>query len=337
MIDALPDPVSADQRPLVSVLLIAYRQEHLIEAALESVLAQDYSPLEIIVSDDCSPDRTFDVMADVVRRYDGPHRVILNRNEKNEGISAHLSKLARMSRGELLVVAAGDDVSAPERCRRLVEFWLAHNRTPDLISSDLVELDARGDTHARIAPTDLGRYRSFDDWLAGRPYVVGAAHAWSRRLFDRFGDMMPGAMAEDQIMTFRAIMTGGALSLREPLVRYRHGGLSRKRRWKTVDDFIARILQTNRFALAEVTQLIRDADTAGVGPRMRDALAGKIARESYTRDVFAAEGLAAKLRLLATASRVKPGFRIRMFLYAACPAVYAPVFALKRWLARDAR
>jgi glycosyltransferase involved in cell wall biosynthesis len=334
MIADLPDSAPSDRRPLVSVLLIAYRQQDLIADALESVLAQDYSPLEIIASDDCSPDGTFDVMADVVRRYAGPHRVILNRNEKNEGISAHLSKLAGMSRGELLVIAAGDDVSKPERCRRLVEFWLAHNCMPDLIASDLIELDAQGDTHARVAPTDLGGYRSFDDWLANRPHLVGAAHAWSRRLFDRFGGMMPGAMAEDQIMTFRAIMGGGALSLREPLVCYRHGGLSRKRRWNSVDDFIARILQTNQFALVEVAQLIRDAETAGVGARMRIALAGKEARECYTRDVFAADGLASKLHLLTTGSRVKLGFRIRMFLYAACPAVYAPLFALKRWLAR---
>ncbi|MFC0400810.1 glycosyltransferase [Paraburkholderia rhizosphaerae] len=325
---------SFNSRPLVSVLLIAYRQENLVAAALNSILAQDYTPLEIIVSDDCSPDQTYEVMAAIVQRYDGPHTVILNRNPYNHGISAHLTKLAQMSHGELLVVAAGDDISVPHRCSRLVDFWLAHDRKPDLIASDLVELDEDGLVRSQVSPTDLARYRSVDDWAASAPYVVGAAHAWSRRLFDRFGDMMPGAMAEDQIMTLRAIMNGGgAINLREPLVQYRVGGLSRKRRWKSVNEFIARIKQTNQFALAEITQFVRDAELAGYGAKMRAALDSKLARENYTRAVFAADRLGAKLYLLATTRRVKLGFRLRMFLYAACPIVYSPVFTVKYWLA----
>jgi hypothetical protein len=108
--------------------------------------------------------------------------------------------------------------------------------------------------------------------------------------------------------------------------------LSRKRRWKSVDDFVARVKQTNEFALAEVAQLLRDAESAGVGPRMREALAAKQARENYTRDVFAANTFGDKIYQLANASRVKFGFRLRMFLYATCPAVYSPIFAVKRWL-----
>jgi glycosyltransferase involved in cell wall biosynthesis len=315
------------------VLLIAYNQQHVIADAVRSVLAQTYTPLEILISDDCSPDRTFALIQQTARDYAGPHRVVLNRNERNEGISAHLSKLARMSRGKLLFVAAGDDISVPDRCSRVVEFWLQHDSKPDLIATDLADLDSSGQTCGRLSPTDLGKYRSFEDWLADRPHVVGAAHTWSRRLFERFGDIMPGAMAEDQIMTFRAVMSGGALSLREPLVLYRRGGLSQKRRWKSVHDFIARIEQTNRFALAEVAQLLLDADTAGVGPRMREALAAKQARENYTRDMFSADNLRDKVRLMASASRVAIGLRLRMFLYATCPVVYSPIFAVKHWRA----
>ena len=329
--ERVPDAAPPPSGPLVSMLLIAYKQQDVIADAVRGALAQTYSPLEILISDDCSPDRTFEAIEEAVRGYSGPHRVVVNRNTRNEGITAHLSKLARMSEGELLFVTAGDDVSAPERCARVVQTWLAHERKPDLIATDLTELDGEGRTHGRISPSDLSTYRGFDDWLARPPYVVGAAHTWSRRLFERFGEMMPGAMAEDRIMTFRALMSGGAISLREPLVLYRHGGLSRKRRWKSVEDFIARIIQTNRFALVEIDQLLRDAQTAGVGPRMRDALAAKAAREQYTRDVFASERLSARLTMLFTRRGVKLGFRIRMFLYAACPAVYAPVFAVKRW------
>ncbi|WP_250499849.1 glycosyltransferase [Caballeronia sp. GAWG1-5s-s] len=55
MTDDLPDSAPSDRRLLVSVLLVAHRQKDLIADALESVLAQDYSSLEIIASDNCSP------------------------------------------------------------------------------------------------------------------------------------------------------------------------------------------------------------------------------------------------------------------------------------------
>ncbi len=316
-------------RPLVSMLLIAYNQANVIGDAIAGALAQTYSPLEILISDDCSPDGTWAAIEAATRDYRGPHRLVLNRNERNAGITAHLSQLAAMSHGELLVVTAGDDISVPERCERLVECWNALDRRVDLIASDLMELGSASPDAGRMAPTDLGQYRSFADWARERPWVVGASHAWSRRLFERFGPMLPGAMAEDQIMTFRAIMTGGAHSLREPLVHYRRGGLSGKKRYRSVEQFIARVKATTTFGLAESEQFQRDAQIAGVGEVMRELLVPKLAREHYARDVFVREGLAAKLGLLFGTQGVKWGFKLRMFLYAACPWVYRPFFAVR--------
>lgn len=333
-------PANDTSRPLVSMLLIAYNQASVVADAVAGALAQTYSPLEILISDDCSTDGTWAAIEAAVRDYRGPHRLVLNRNEQNAGISAHLSKVAAMSQGALLVVAAGDDVPVPERCARLVDCWNALGQRVDLIASDLVEFESAavspdaGHDVGRIAPTDLGQYHHFDDWARERPWVVGASHAWSRRLFERFGPMLPGAMAEDQIMTFRAIMSGGAYSLREPLVRYRRGGLSGKKRFRTVEQFIARVKLTTAFGLAESEQFQRDAQIAGVAEPMRALLVPKLARERYARDVFAASGFGAKLALLLHTPDVKIGFKIRMFLYAACPCVYKPFFALRSLLKR---
>ncbi len=324
------------------MLLIAYNQASLVADAIAGALEQTYSPLEILISDDCSTDDTWAAIEAAVRDYRGPHRLVLNRNEQNAGISAHLSKLAAMSQGDLLVVAAGDDVSVPERCARCVDCWNALGQRVDLIAADLVEFESgtadsgqdSGRDSGRITPTDLGQYKSFDDWARERPWLVGAAHAWSRRLFERFGPMLPGAMAEDQIMTFRAVMSGGAHSLREPLVRYRRGGLSGKKRYRTVEQFIARVKLTTAFGLVESEQFLRDAQIAGVGEPMRALLVPKLAREHYARDVFAAPGFGAKFALLLRTPNVKAGFKWRMFLYAACPGVYRPFFALRALVKR---
>lgn len=325
-----PSPCPAPAKPLVSVLLIAYNQEKLVADAVRSVLAQTYDPLEIIISDDASSDGTFAAIEAAVRGYGGPHQVVTRRNTSNEGISAHLSRLAAMAHGELLFVAAGDDMSAPNRCERVVEYWLEHDRRPDLIATDLADMDETGAVHERMAPTDLGTYRSFDDWVAQQPWLIGAAHTWSRRLFERFGPMMAGTAAEDQVMTFRAIVSGGALSLREPLVWYRRGGLSRKRRYQTVAELVGRLRQGNGFALAEVAQLQHDAEIAGLGDRMRAALAPKLAREQFIEAMFKARSIGERLALISGSHNVKWGLRIRMLLYSTCPAVYVPTLWIKR-------
>src|SRR5690606_870089 len=62
-------------RPLVTFAVLAYQQEDLIRQAIEAAFAQTYSPLEIILSDDGSGDRTFEVIERMAAAYDGPHSV----------------------------------------------------------------------------------------------------------------------------------------------------------------------------------------------------------------------------------------------------------------------
>ena len=100
-------------KPLVSYCLFTYNQERYIKETVEAALAQIYSPLEIVISDDCSQDATFTIIEEVVRDYNGPHKVIINRNEKNMGIGEHVSLLASLSTGEFLVTVGGDDISNP--------------------------------------------------------------------------------------------------------------------------------------------------------------------------------------------------------------------------------
>lgn len=323
-----------DAHPLVSILLIAYRQRDTVGEALHAALAQTYEPLEIIASDDASGDGTWEALCAAAEGYAGPHRLRLNRNEANLGIGAHLSRLAQMAAGELLVVAAGDDVSLPQRVQRIVEAWLAHDRRPDVIASALADLDAEGRVHGEIVPTDLARYTSLAQWAAEPPHVVGAAQAWTKRLFDRFGPLPPGTVAEDLVMVFRAIGSGGAITLREPLVQYRRGGISRRRRNLHARDVVERLLKNNRHALVETEQMLRDARLMGryeeIGPHLERVLD----RERFIAALFGAGNLMQKLRIALTSHGQPLALRLRLLTYAAAPWLLAPFFALKRLAAR---
>ena len=323
-------PAAPIALPLVTMLLLGYQQQASIGAAIVGALNQTYANLEIVISDDASSDATFAAMQAAVADYRGPHRVILNCNPLNLGIGAHINRMVGLSHGELLFIAAGDDVSLPQRCARVVDAWLASNRQLDLIAAHLVDMDAHGALHAPLVPTDLSTYRDAADWLARPPYVIGAAQAWTRRVYDRFGPLPEATMGEDMLMVFRAILAGGAVTLPEVLVHYGRGGISRRRRTLSADDVTQRLSKNNRSALVELPQLLADAQAAGQLDAVREVLTQRLAREHFIRDIFAAPDAITRTRLALRASEVAPAVRARLWVYAVAPWLLAPLFAMKR-------
>src|SRR5690554_7860762 len=96
---------TTQERPLVTFALFAYNQEEYIREAVEGAFSQTYEPLEIILSDDCSTDRTFEIMQAMAAEYTGPHEIRVRRNEGNVGVIDHVLKVAKVSKGKLFIVA----------------------------------------------------------------------------------------------------------------------------------------------------------------------------------------------------------------------------------------
>jgi len=140
-------PRQTAERPLVTFAVFAYNQERYIREAVEGAFSQTYSPLEIILSDDCSSDRTFEIMEEMAREYRGPHLVKVRRNINNLGTLAHLLSVARIADGIFLVVAAGDDISFTERTETMVQIMLAAPQDVAVASSDDVIFDDAGNIY----------------------------------------------------------------------------------------------------------------------------------------------------------------------------------------------
>ena len=202
----------------VSILLVAWRAADTIVAAIDGALAQTV-PCEIIVSDDASPDDTYDVACRHVEGYAGPHRVIVRRSETNRGLGRHLSELMAIARGDVFVVMAGDDIARPRRVEACVA---AFSENPDvyIVGSAVDEIDLHGrplrqGVRHMPAAFDLAYFLR-----AGKlATVLGATIAIRRDVFDRFGPLVAGA--EDNILSLRAAVLGRGLCLAEALVDYR--------------------------------------------------------------------------------------------------------------------
>lgn len=172
-----------EERPLVTFALFAYNQEEYIREAVEGALSQTYEPLEIILSDDCSTDRTFEIMKEMAATYQGVHCVSIRRNPLNLGVLRHLIRVAREARGDFMVLSAGDDISQPTRSSRLVGMWL---KGFDGVYSNFDLIDRESKLIATNR-SPLGTASSRLPWLknvACDHFVYGATSSYAKEIID---------------------------------------------------------------------------------------------------------------------------------------------------------
>jgi glycosyltransferase involved in cell wall biosynthesis len=210
----------------VSFIVFAYNQESLVREAVAGAFAQTYQPLEIILSDDASPDGTFRIMEEMAAAYDGPHKVVLNRNPQNLGITAHVDRATEISTGELLLQNSGDDVSVPDRTEKMVAAWLASGRRSKAIHTARYRLDYDGINHGVIDDERVIAHMTPLEMIRDHGTLVGASLAWTRDLHEIFGPMAPAAILDDFPIVFRAALLGEVDYLPEPLLYYRQGGVT---------------------------------------------------------------------------------------------------------------
>ena len=293
------------KRPLITLFMVTYNHEPFIRQALEGAAAQTYSPLEIIVSDDASTDKTAALIRAFVAHYQGPHTWRVNVNERNLGVLSNCMRVAEMARGEWFVAADGDDVSLPERVEACYRHQLAHPGE-DYFICKAEWMDARG---API-PADFGHPKVQRGVIWNiRHHVPGAWGTCSchhRRLYDSFGVLCtPGLRMIDMALAFRAVLLGGRVNfMDESLVRYRQhaggvvsansaaSGISLCEKYQSSSDDLSRLFQ--QMALDVVIAHKKGFIDAGL---CRDAL--RVIREETYSVQTVAEALAAPLPLRA--------------------------------------
>lgn len=95
--------------PLVSIVVATYNRRDLVVRAVRSALAQTHPLVEVIVSDDASPDDTWSAL----RGIEDP-RLSVSRQPSNAGVWNNWTAVVRRARGGFLVFLGDDDVLHPE-------------------------------------------------------------------------------------------------------------------------------------------------------------------------------------------------------------------------------
>jgi glycosyltransferase involved in cell wall biosynthesis len=318
----------------VSAILLSYNCERFIAEALSGALEQDYSPLEVLVSDDASTDGTFRILESQIADYQGPHRVILRRRESNSGSkSAHLNDALHHCSGRIIVSFDGDDLYRPTRVSRILE---AFDSDPSLraVYSSYDLIDEEGD---RIGPGRVPHPPDGSDparWFARvDAFASGSTLAVHREVFDLFGPLDP-AIHEDVVLPFRASLLGGVRYLDAPLASARRHFASLTATYESfqsLDAYRRRMLAGIEKARHQLASRLADLDRATVlqperrkeFDRLRVVAADSLAAAESTTDLSApgfATRARALLRLLAAGHY--PDERMTHTLLALAPELY---------------
>lgn len=126
----------------VSIIMGIYNCEATLDDALQSVLNQTYQNWELILCDDGSSDRTYQIANRYATVY--PQQIILLRNPQNMGLNHTLNRCLSLAKGEFIARQDADDISFPIRLEREVAFLKAHPEYA-VVSSALIHFDDKGE------------------------------------------------------------------------------------------------------------------------------------------------------------------------------------------------
>lgn len=105
--------------PLVTVAMVTYNSAKYLGMAIDSVLSSSYTNFELIISDDCSTDNTWDI----IREYKD-QRIRASRNETNLREYPNRNKCIDLAKGEFIIFIDGDDYIYPHGLEHFVKLML---------------------------------------------------------------------------------------------------------------------------------------------------------------------------------------------------------------------
>lgn len=215
-----------DKRPVISVIVPVYNTEKYLREAVDSVLAQGFGELEIILVDDGSPDNAPAVCDEYASKY-GFIRTV---HKPNGGLSSARNAGMDIARGEYLLFLDSDDALLPGALERLlgrmdegvdavisnvyVKFY--ESGKPDELSRHIPERELCGDPKEFAVRVLMGRGRA---WRAH-------SNLYRAEVVRRHGVRFPeGHNAEDIVFNLGFYAHARAIGfVNEPTLRYRKRG-----------------------------------------------------------------------------------------------------------------
>jgi hypothetical protein len=332
---------------LATYALFAYRHEAFVTEAIRAVARQTYRPLELIVTDDASPDGTRQKIDEALLDFPSDIPVIRINHAQNQGIPGVINAAVRQASGRVIIFGAGDDVSEPERVAWTMRLFanprvsFAHTAVSVIDDDGKLVEGRQGEGSGDAALSMLGMLQGTDT------PIIGASCAYRVDVFRAFTELPPRILREDVLLPIRGLMLGEGRYLSSKLVRYRShaGNLHSPAIVQTSADMVQRNLRFADDRAAFCAQLSADiAKARAEGRTLPVELDEYLSRETaystleqrllQTRSLLARAGQIPRAWLLRQVGTAKA---VKLFTLFVMPSLYAPVLKARIWLSERKR
>ena len=240
---------------LVSIGLPVYNGEPFLRQAIESLLAQSYKNIELVISDNCSTDLTKDICLEYAVN---DKRVKYYRNNINIGPIANFNKVFKLSKGNFFMWGSHDDYWAPHYIRSCIMGFNKSDKIA-LVGSKCNQVDSTSGccvlTDEGLSTIDLKddkRFKQYKLMLHNRKNVNSIFYGIFKREYLEPIMPMINVIASDHLLLAELSLQYEFLTLPSVLMFKRKGGISKSLK------SIARSLEINSLLFVNFPYLIRE-------------------------------------------------------------------------------
>lgn len=182
---------------LVSVLMPAYNHQRFVTQAIQSVWAQTYKNIELVVIDDGSRDETFRLLKTLQEKSPIPFKLF---TQSNQGVCKTLNRCVGMAEGKWLATLASDDFYREDFIQTMVDTISAGSDPAPVLHCDAQSVDENGKLGERLGaikklPPLTGK--AFYQIAFGKGFIISSTMFLPKSHLDHVGGFDDSLRAED--------------------------------------------------------------------------------------------------------------------------------------------
>ena len=274
---------------MISIAMATYNGERFLKKQLDSILAQTYQDIELIICDDCSADHTYDILTSYAKK---DSRIKIYANTENLGFKKNFEKAISLCTGEYIALADQDDIWPAEK----LETELSKLGQYDLVCTNASLIDANG-TSMQMTMMDILDIDFVPDDQEQllihllEANIAQGATILAKSSFLRTCLPIPEEFEyHDRWFAIQACLHSGLTYISEPLLLYRqhqsqHSDNKKKDRWKIATRINGQSLKQDiqkriNTHIAAYTAIIKSIDN-NIPPRKRKCVIDRITFEEH--------------------------------------------------------
>lgn len=200
--------------PLVSIIMTTYNGAEFLKAQLDTIIAQTYPNIELIIVDDHSTDNTFEILQQYSNTFPN---IRVYKNDSNIGYIKNFEKGIILAAGKYIALSDQDDIWDVDKIKILMSNW----GTESIVYCNSKLIDRKGND-LNLKMSDIKKLGTYHDYL---PFLIGncvSGHALIMRKDFALNVMpFPNECPHDWWLAYAAVCNNGVKFIDKILVQYR--------------------------------------------------------------------------------------------------------------------